>query len=981
MIVTLAWKEYREHRSIWLTMVVLTVAMALGLAPLISTTPGSSLADTTAIIVLGMAAAYGVVCGGMMFAGERENGTLVFLDIFLGRRGLLWLGKAGLGVFLALSEGLAVAAVLLLLKQGPPRWLPVIIGRGGPHGLTNPHSLVPPASLGSWWFLAVPAVTVEAYAWGLLGSALSARVLAGAGLAALMATPLWLITIFAPPPVFLGVRLVAVVIVLAVSLAVFLDQSRETSPAPVRRPPDPVEERFPGWQGSEKFDIERRLARRREPEPAAPVLVPEVVPGPERVVRRAPRPSPARTPGQALRWLTARQAGVVFWLLAGAALLVGAFVPFHGQVLWPVATLLVGVACGTAAFAPEQREQSYQFLAAQHFPLKTVWNVKIAFWLTAAALLAGILAGGGGLILLAKALAALRREPIAGGQPPAPVGGFDFGTLPQVMGPVAFFTVWLAYGFAAAQVFVLFCRKNILAVLLGALVGAGLLALWLPSILCGGLGGWQLWLAPVVLLVASRCLVRAWAGGRIKERRPLAAAAGFGAVIFVWAAVFAGFRAWQIPDVAEPLDREAFRASVPTARANPAGQKIQEAIADFNQRGAAGVVWPARLADVARLPAGVVANPFAHSQTLVRRDLHACRGMADALRDRAREQGTPPGAAWNDLAQVLALSRTWRNKATLDNYLAGVDMEADALHGLDQWLAQGKPSPALLRRVLDDLNRHAAETPPPLDCLKTECHRAGSILDFPAGWTLTSAPGVARPVADHRLTGLIAISYEAPWERERKERLWRLVWAGLLRGIAAPDGSPPGATAELAACKETTRQILAGWQPPEEGPGASMTVGRLGRLLDDSWLSDRRLFTPVGALRSAATRARWRVDSRRLAVALALYQMRHGRPAARLEDLVPNELPRLPADPYTGGPFHYRVSRGENVFVVDALDNFRLPRGPHRIPVRPGQGVLWSTGPDRVDHGGHSHGGRLPDEDPEWLRQGFDLVTVVPVWP
>src|SRR6516164_6054960 len=46
-----------------------------------------------ALTILGMAACYGVVCGAMMFAGEQEGGTLVFLDIFLGRRGLLWMGK------------------------------------------------------------------------------------------------------------------------------------------------------------------------------------------------------------------------------------------------------------------------------------------------------------------------------------------------------------------------------------------------------------------------------------------------------------------------------------------------------------------------------------------------------------------------------------------------------------------------------------------------------------------------------------------------------------------------------------------------------------------------------------------------------------------------------------------------------------------------------------------------------------------------
>ena len=95
MILTLTWKEYREHRSIWLTMVVMTGLLAAGLA--LFATPEEGLVRV-GLSVLGMAAVYGVVCGAMMLAGEREAGTLVFLDIFLGRRGLLWLWKSLIGM-------------------------------------------------------------------------------------------------------------------------------------------------------------------------------------------------------------------------------------------------------------------------------------------------------------------------------------------------------------------------------------------------------------------------------------------------------------------------------------------------------------------------------------------------------------------------------------------------------------------------------------------------------------------------------------------------------------------------------------------------------------------------------------------------------------------------------------------------------------------------------------------------------------------
>ena len=70
--------------------------------------------------------AIGVVCGAMMLAGEHENGTLVFLDIFLGQRHLLWLGKFLIGVLFAAAEAAVVACVLVVFKQMPLAWAPAL---------------------------------------------------------------------------------------------------------------------------------------------------------------------------------------------------------------------------------------------------------------------------------------------------------------------------------------------------------------------------------------------------------------------------------------------------------------------------------------------------------------------------------------------------------------------------------------------------------------------------------------------------------------------------------------------------------------------------------------------------------------------------------------------------------------------------------------------------------------------------------------
>src|SRR6202011_3244928 len=149
---TLAWKELREHQSIWLTMVVMTVILGHGLVRIVAPADPFTAVATATLTILGMAATYGVVCGSMMFAGEHEGGTLVFLDIFLGRRGLLWLAKVAIGSVLVMTQALAVGLAFGLLKQEPPDWAMALVGQKG----KPPNAIV--------WLLILPAMSLEAYA-------------------------------------------------------------------------------------------------------------------------------------------------------------------------------------------------------------------------------------------------------------------------------------------------------------------------------------------------------------------------------------------------------------------------------------------------------------------------------------------------------------------------------------------------------------------------------------------------------------------------------------------------------------------------------------------------------------------------------------------------------------------------------------------------------------------------------------------------
>lgn len=957
MILTLAWKEVREHRSIWITMVVMTVLLGWGLSHIVAAGDRNVAAAVAALTILGMAATYGVVCGAMMFAGEHEGGTLVFLDIFLGRRPLLWLGKFGLGAALALSQAIAVGGILCFLDQDAPAWGVGLLGRQVGVGLRLHAVGFGDASL---WLFILPVVTLEAYVWGLFGSSLSRRVLSAAAVAAVGAAPVWLFAVCMPPQAALVIRLAAGTFVLAYSCVAFVDRAREPGLALEGAPstPDEREEFLEAYASFEVVDAApHSLSTPTKPAvvaaPAPSQEAFQVVHEPAAAAKKRPREVPAHSPAEALWWLTGQQALPITVALAVAVPLAAFLMPANSQILWPLFSMLLGILCGTAAFAPEQRDLSYQFLAAQHLPLESIWRFKTLYW--------GGVAVIGGVTLLVGAYIAqlclaeiltLRQGQLAGNVAPL----FQ-GTLVSRMGGVLFFTAWLAVGYCAGLVVVWLCRKNILAVLVSVLVASAAMSLWLPSLLAGGTWGWQLWLVPLLAIVASRLLVRAWAGGRIKERRPALALTGFASAVVAWALICYAWRAWELPDVGNPVDAVAYKAELPLGKENLAAKAVLDAVGSLADP---DDPWLAHIAEATRLKPGVLEMPRGDGQPPVLQHMLGCRQMADKLlvAAAAKKDAEP---ALEHLGQLLALSRNLRGKAPLESYLAGIEIEERGIRGIETWLKRGKPEAGPLRRLLDELHRHAEETPPPLDCLRTECYRSFGALDNTNLWAF-AAPGSPDRIPERWLAGALALSLDMPWEAERKVRIAQLVWGGLFRWIETPPWELP-APASPPAAKEATRRILRGWLPPS---GGRLSAVEMSRLLDPTWLADDRLFPSTIALQSAARRSRWRVDAQRQAVALALYQLEQGQPAGTLADLVPKYLPAQSSaaiDPYSGKAYHYRVG-GANE-----------PSGAAQ-----GQGIVWSTGPDRENHGAILDGSVLPDDDARWGRDNYDLITLVPLW-
>jgi hypothetical protein len=974
MTSTLAWKEVREHQGVWLTMVVMTVLMGSGLVRLVAPGDSDLSVGTAALTILGMAVAYGAVCGAMMFAGEHEGGTMVFLDVFWGRRREIWWGKFLVGVALVVTQGLVVASILRFLEQQLPHWAWALVGHPSdfPRGFADVNV----------WFLILPVVAFESFAWGMLGSSLLNRVLPSAAVAAGGVTPVWLLAILAPPQAFFPIRIILALILLAYSYSLFVKQSREESLAPGRTsssaPPVDRRDRFLEiWDSYEREGNSRRRRRSRwtEPnEPRGPDDEPfpapaEEWPAPTRPVAKsaatidAPAPSialemaenapeltQAESANEVLWWLTMEQARPLLWIMGivlAVCLMLGFLVPISAHGLWPWVSLALGVVCGVAAFAPEQRDFSYLFLSTQHFPIGAIWRYKIRFWLVVT-LLAGLIVVVGHTMNVS-----LRRLPQHDGL--ALTRGFE-GPLRELMGSFSYFVMWPLYGFAAGQLVVWYCRKNVLALLIGCLVSAGGIGLWLPSILCGGMRSWPLLAPPLILIGGAAGLARAWMTGRIQERKPVAAVGVLGTAILAWVALVAGNRATQVPDVGAPFDTAAFRASLPAPNGNDAGRLINFAAQEFSEPD--NDQWQATLAKIVPLPLGVLEMPRGDDQAPLLKELPTCQKMADELLRNVFWRD--PNSAIDNMVVILALSRNLRNKAPINSYLAGVAIERNAFDGLDGLLARGEPDVKILGRVFDELNRHAVETPPLLDCLHTECFRSAGVLANPALWAARDE----RTFSQRWLPNAVALSLETPWEASRKTRLWRAVWGGLMRGGETPSWQLSPEANPITATKVASHKILKDWLPAMDGQGLSKQ--QVATWLDQSWLADEQLFPPVAPLRVAATRSRWRVDSSRLVVALSRYRLETGKLARDLDELAPKYFPGgLPIDPYSGQPFRYRIAGDQAV----------LPAG-----AEVGDGLLWSTGPDRIDHGGRRNGSHLSDDNDRWANGQLDLIKVTPRW-
>jgi hypothetical protein len=270
-------------------------------------------------------------------------------------------------------------------------------------------------------------------------------------------------------------------------------------------------------------------------------------------------------------------------------------------------------------------------------------------------------------------------------------------------------------------------------------------------------------------------------------------------------------------------------------------------------------------------------------------------------------------AALKQLEIGLALTRQMKNfAANLWLYYA-YQCEAEVMDGYRFWLVNAPRDKALLRDALAMLQQHEAANPNPENSIKAQYV---SFFHNDPRFTQDS----------NWVKELLTLSLQVPWENERQQRLANALIAGLLRASKQPYWENPSRKGRSRDDKDRDlADALSIGLPPPNGPGSNLSAATWGELLVQFNLNHPPnfflMYTNEHAVRMLILHAA------ELATALALYQFDHGTPAS-VDVVVPEYLPTLPDDPYSGKSLGYWISKGEER---------TFDRPP--ITLAPGQGI------------------------------------------
>ena len=910
------WKELREQAAVVVALVVMGCGLMAAMAALLDPQQQGRGLDAQAFRTVGVTGAVmltlaaGLVIGATLFAGEREAGTYAFLDRLPGSRWRIWWRKLVVGVLLAAvpAIGYFVVARLTGLISGPQA-----DGQAA---------------------LLFGAVTALAFAWGTLGSA-------------------WMRTSLGACAVGLALACItAVVIYVTISAAyaivVFVVGF------PWRRDVTMVFQTYGPVAGGLALaglpligSAFAYTAPDRDRSIGGVMRVPTLSGEMATVRLRLPRLglgsiAPIRW-GTRLVWLLYRQHRVTAAWLGVVTLLAGfGFLLPNAVVLaaWPPVGLFVGVLLGVALFADEQSSESGRFWSERRLRVGRFWLAKTAFG--AALLLA---------LVLVLAVPSLGRAVVAGNfREGIAVAAFRstllYGDFPVAsllfLGPI--------YGFAFGQLAALIFRKAVIAAAVGLMIGGIAGALWMPSLVSGGVETWHLLVAPAVALLTSRVLAWSWTTQRLATRPALARLGTGLVVVLLVSAIGIAYRATSIPAIPAAEDDIAFAKSLPSFDEKQAGRDVRRAVSVFgillkpvadaksqDQQGLVGRPltliyevallpdaggyfpadlpdrpdldeflarlddpnWQAALVESATKATGVFIDPNEFNLGSIRTTQESLVGFRQmmavylALGLKAQRDGNPADFL-ERLRVALSVVNTTRNSGPLAAVNAATVAEEFAYRSLERWLSRTRGEAGLLRELLAILQAHELAVDTGYQVERTffaEQTILRNSLDTPSQWMpqYLGSPFVS---ASSNARGPAEI------ESEVIGFLWAVPWerARLLRAIGYNNG-------------------------PAGNAGSGYLRGVPG-LEYQAFVASRARRDSFHARPMALTAARARI----IAVAARLFEADRGRFPKSLDELVPELLDKVSTDPFApDSPMNYRTATAGELIAVEPVEYAEVP--------------------------------------------------------
>jgi ABC-2 family transporter len=914
MYMRLWWKDARQFWPVW---VFLALAATVTQGLLVHYGGPEAQNGILSTFAWCWTSFYAFAVGAAAFAAERETGTLRFLDILPASRPVVWAGK----ISFAFVSTLALAGILLLIAElGSEQWGMQWRGRG----LANA--------------LPMAGLLLQALALGLFCSAMMGNALLAAVAAIGLTSISWygLLTRLDQFYVdaydtreYLTWHIGIVLTALVGSYIAFTWSRRSRLGLLGIRFQSPI---ALAWDDSTRAN--RATARTQPPvAPEALTPAPRPVPIPfaaSTVTARPwsadqPRPRSWFTELRYLAWQTMRE-GRRTWccLLSFGLILPMGYYLIMNLFLMPVGDLsialpwngLVALAAGVSVFGLENRARSYRFVVHHGARPGIVWLAKLAVWCF-------------GLAIIWVPIIVVSPDVVS---PDSDV------ISPRLRGELFRFAYYLPLGFAVSQLCGMVIPRGITAGLVALVVALALGVAQAALIQGGMMPVWGLVAMPVALLVVTW----AWSGDWLLDRPAPGRYIRLGLILTgtfgVLLGGYAGLRAWSIPDPG-PIAPPSTWAAAPLPPDRNAADLYREAARklgdpdlylEFDRRVGASrsnnmIRNSSRKREGLDLIRQATARPYCRFYQLERLtllsqlDLPPMLGLARLVIDQARERMSHDdlAGAWDDIVVLLRMARHVSEGATMYEGPQALSIEMETLDLARDWTTAPGQTPERLRAAIAAY-RDLPRLTPAAEVVRGDAILFERTIDLPTddikGLFLEIIVGPMNlahgniPIWASLYIDLIT----TPWERERSRRVNRQFASTLIRNAS-----------------------LEPWQQ-QLGPRLPIAHD-----LESTPLAKYLEANTGGCL---AAEARNEVARRALVQVMAIraWQLRHdGRLPDRLEELVPDDLPSLPVDPYSGRPFGYLSLR---------LAANQLSIGPP--PASPETRFLYSVGPDGRDNRG-----------------------------